>query len=199
MTDSNDTNRPTSTETISENNPAKTFSREPWDREDTEYDKPDATEISNPPDQGVDYYNRLINLDTCSYTYLRDGSHLQLTWQGEIHDIDEFRTALYQLYKSTYKSDLSAADLRPKAFQTFADKATTEEIKKTFHKKPVEKSPRTHNPARHDNRITERIADTLHSAAALACKHRTQLGQQAQPKDTVLNSVLPDSVHEQST
>jgi len=197
MTDSNDTNRPTSTEPTSENNPRQTFSREPWDREDTEYDKPDAAEFSNPPDKGADSYIRLINVDTCSYIYTRDGSQHQFTSQGEIHDIDEFKTALYQLYKATYKYDLPAAEIRPKAFQTFADKATTEQIKKTFDKKPVEKSPGTHNPARHSNRIIKRIADTLHSAAALACKHRTQ--PEPQSKDTVLNSVLPDPVGKQST
>ena len=189
----------TSTETASEDDAHRTpHPDDPWEREGIDQDRPDANPISDPPDRGVDYYNQLIDIETCSYMYLKKGSMLQFTWRGEIHDIDEFEKALFRLYKSTYKSDLSAADLRPKAFQTFVDDTFSKQLKYTLEKKdPIEGPPGPRNQVKHD-RVNERIAGILSNAAALACEHRTQLGRRAQPKDAVLKSILPEHVREQS-
>lgn len=197
MTNQPDSDRSTSTETTSEVTPQTQHPGDPWERDEVEQDKPDATPISDPPDHGVDYYNPLIDLESCSYTYLKKGSMLQFSWQGEIRDIDEFKKALYQLYKSMYKSDLSAADLRPKAFKAFAAEAVSEHLKATLYRKPIEGPPGPHNQANH-RKTNKRIADIFHAAAALACDHRERLGRRAQPKDAVLKSILPDHIHKQS-
>lgn len=199
MTNPNNPNRSSNEPTNNyDDDPRSQYPGDPWERDGLEQDKPDATPISDPPDRGVDYYNQLIDLETCSYMYLKKGSMLQFTWRGEIHDIDEFEKALFRLYKSTYKSDLSAADLRPKAFQTFVDDTFSKQLKYTLEKKdPIEGPPGPRNQVRHD-RVNERIAGILSNAAALACEHRAQLGRRAQPKDAVLKSILPEHVREQS-
>lgn len=199
MTNPTDPDRPTSTETTSEDNGLRALHPDdPWERDEPEQDKPDADPISVPPDRGADYYNQLIDLDTFSFAYIKNESMLQFSWQGEIHDIDEYKKALFRLYISTYRSDLSAADLRPKAFHTFADEAFSEQLKATLSKKPVEGPPGPRNPGRHGKRINEQIARRLHAAVALACEHRTTPGQRAQPKDSVLKSILPERVLKQS-
>jgi hypothetical protein len=122
---------------------------------------------------------------------------LQFSWRGEIHNIDQFKKALYQLYKSTYKSDLSGSDLRTKAFKAFAAEAVSEHLKATLYREPIEGPPGPHNQATH-RKTNKRIASTFSAAAALACDHRAQLGRRARPKDTVLKSILPESAREQS-
>ncbi len=198
MTNQPESDRSTSTETISEVSPRTQYPGDPWERDELDQNKPDATPISDPPDHGVDYYRQLINLDTCSYTYLKQESMLQFSWRGEIDNIDQFKKALYQLYKSTYKSDLSGSDLRTKAFKAFAAEAVSEHLKATLYRNPIEGPPGPHNQATH-RKTNKRIASTFSAAAALACEHRAQLGRRARPKDAVLKSILPESAREQST
>lgn len=198
MTNQTDSDRPTSTDPIREDNDSKALSPDnQWERDDPAYDKPDTNSLNDPPERGFNYYNKLIDLNTCSYTYLKNGSYLQFSWQGEIHDIDEFKKALFRLYKSTYKSNLSAADLRPKAFETFVTETVSEQLKATLSRKPIEGPLGPRNQASH-RKINERIAGTLSAAAALACEHRTQLGRRARSKDAVVKSVLPEHACEQS-
>ena len=195
MTNQPGSDRSTSTETTIEVTPQTQYPGDPWERDEVEQDEPDATPISDPPDHGVDYYNLLIDLDSCSYMYLKKGSMLQFSWQGEIRDIDEFKKALYQLYKSTYKSDLSGPDLRTKAFKSFAAEAVSEHLKATLYGQPIEGPPGPHNQALHP-KTNKRIASIFSSAAALGCDHREQLGRRARSKDAVLKSALPKSARE---
>lgn len=200
MTHQTNHNRSASTETTSEDSDSPTPLPErphEWDESQPEQDKPDATPISDPPDRGVDYYNRLIDLDSCHYTYIKNGSHLGFRWQGELRDMDDFSAALYELYLSAYNSDLSAADLRPKAFQTFVGETVSKHLEYTLQQRnPIEGPPGPRNQSR--DKINERIAQIVHEAAALACEHRAQLGRRAQSKDKVLKSILPEHVHDQS-
>lgn len=122
---------------------------------------------------------------------------LHFSWQGKIHDIDEFKKALFQLYKSTLHSDLSAADLRPKAFKACVAEGVSDQLKATLYTEPIEGPPGPRTQARHRN-LNKRIASTLSNAAALACDHRAQPGRRAQSKDAVLQSILLDFAHEQS-
>lgn len=198
MTNQPEADRSTTTETISEVSPQTQYPGDPWERDELDQNKPDTTPISDPPDRGVDYYNRLIDLDTCSYTYLKNGSMLQFSWQGEIRDIEEFKKALFQLYKSTLNTDLSGPDLRTKAFKAFAAEAVSEHLKATLYREPIEGPPGPHNQANH-RKTNKRIASTFSAAAALACDDRTELGGLTRSKDAVLKSILPESAREQST
>lgn len=198
MTNPTESDRPTATETTSEDNASRELRPEsPWEHDDLVHDKPDTGVISDPPDRGVDYYNRLIDTEDCFYDYMKTGRLLEFSWQGEIHDIDDFKTALFQLYESTLNSDLSKGDLRPKAFETFAHEVVSEQLKATLYTKPTEGPDSPHDQGRY-GRLTDRTAKTLSAAAVLAFDDRIQHNGLPRAEDAVLRSVLPDSAHEQS-
>ena len=191
MTNTTDSDRTPGTETTSEVAPRTHHPGDPWERDNNDHDKPDTAPISDPPDHGAHCYYRLINTDTCSYHYMKDDDHLRFSWQGDINTIDEFEDALFSLYKSTYNSPLSAADLRPKAFETFAAKTVSEQLKATLYGNPIEGPPGPHNQHHKHN---ERIATTFSAAATLACEHRAQPGRRTRSKDAVLQSISPERV-----
>lgn len=195
MTHQTNHNRSASTETTSEDSDSPTpLPDRPHEWDDSQSEQ-EVTSISDPPDRGVDYYNRLIDLETCHYTYIKNGSHLGFRWQGELRDMDDFSAALYDLYLSAYNSGLSVADLRPKAFQTFVGETVSKHLEYTLqHRKPIEGPPGPRNQSR--DKINERIAKIVHEAAALACEHRAQLGRRAQSKDKVLKSILSEHVRD---
>jgi len=197
MTNTTDSDGPTRIEPTNEDAPRSPHPDDLWERKGPEDEKPDASPISDPPDHGVDYYHRLIDLDNCYYTYMMSGSILQFHWQGELTDIDEFRTALYQVYNAAYISDLSAADYRPKAFLSFVSDTFSEEVKDTLYSKLVTKPGKSHKRVKHPDRV-QRIADTIHYAAALGCEHRTKLGRTRRSKDAVLKSILPEPARDPS-
>lgn len=197
MTNSTESNQQTSIESTSKDDDPKSFPDDRWEREDWGQDKPDATPISDPPDPGADYYNRLINLDSCHYTYIKNGSHLRFRWQGELRDMSDFSAALYELYLSVYNSDISVANFRWKAFQGFVGETVSKHLEYTLQqRKPIEGPPGPCNQSR--DKINKRTARIMHKALALASDHRAQLGRRAQSKDKVLKSILPEHVRDQS-
>ncbi|MFC6875495.1 hypothetical protein [Halobellus marinus] len=201
MTDYPDTERSTSTETTTEADD-QTFSHldrpREWDELESGQSKPDADPASDPPDRGVNYYNCLIDLDTCSYSYIETGSMLQFRSRGVVQDMNEFKTVLYELYKSAYRSELPASKFRPKAFLSFAGTVVTDELKHTLHRKLVQESSGPRRPVGHAKPVDDQIINLLYKAAALGCKHRTQVGRRARSKDAVLRSILPKSVRVQA-
>jgi hypothetical protein len=190
MTDHTDSDRPTSSESASGTNAENPSHSPVWKGDENEYYEPDTTLISDPPDYGADYYKRLIDLDTCSYAYLKFGSLLHFEFDGEIRDKDDFKDVLYELYKSTYHSNLSAADLRPKAFEAFADRVVADQLKTTLFRTSIEGPPGPHNQTPRED-LNEPFIKKLHAAAALACEHRKQVGRRTKSKDAVLDSILP--------
>ncbi|SNR56737.1 hypothetical protein [Halorubrum vacuolatum] len=189
MTDSVNDNGTINVETASEDDHSRTSrSDEQWEQGEKSQDQ---------PDRGAKYYNRLIDLDTWSYTYIRYESTLEFRWQGELRDTNEFKDALYELYRSTYLSDLSPADLRPKAFRTFVSKTISNQLANTLQqRKLIEGSPGSHK--QEHEQLYERIAGQLYKSVVLACEHRAEHGRRPQSRDEFLQEVLPASVHESS-
>lgn len=194
MTRTNDTEDDRIVEPTTEHDaPRPPRPRDPWERQDTEQPNLDTTQITDPPDPGVDYYRQMIDLGTCLYTYQKSGDMRRFTWHGELQDIDEFRTALYQLYNAAYDSDLEKAEFRPKAFFSFAGTAVPIELKETLHQKLTEGRSDSNTPPGYVEPIHKRIGYLMARSAALGCEHRTQIGRRRKSQDTVLKSVLPEA------
>jgi hypothetical protein len=194
MTDQTDPEQSTRTRIISEDNTHGTpDASDFWDREEQEQTKPSTSPISDPPDHGVNYYNRLINLDNFSYTYIRSESNLGFKPHGRITDLNEFRAAVYQLYRSAHNSELPAADFRAKAFWSFASHALSADLESTIQMELGIAPEKPHNVGQHTP-VEKLIIDIMYETAYLGCKDRTQLNGMKRTKDSVLRTVLPDDI-----